>query len=238
MHTPCDLHCNSGVLHKRLIKHRAGATAEPIPSYTGQNESFSPVCVPPVSPNPPENQACGIHTPAILSHPLIATFTVNVDFLWSHSRGTQVIITSKSDYGLRAALYLAAQGNRVRLREISETQHIPESVCAQIMRKLVGAHIVQSQAGPAGGYSLARDPGNISVASVLAAADRDICVFRCVEGGCECDLDGKCAFQVVLRQFGKGIADYLERLSLADLKQGEGALPEFNLPAMVHGKAS
>ena len=38
--------------------------------------------------------------------------------------------------------------------------------------------------------------------------------------------------------FGKGIADYLERLSLADLKQGEGALPEFNLPAMVHGKAS
>ena len=156
-----------------------------------------------------------------------------------------MIITSKSDYGLRAALYLAARGERVRLREISETQHIPESVCSHVMRKLVAAEIVNSVAGPAGGYTLAREANHISVASVLAAADRDICVFRCVEDGpepglpgCDCDLDGKCAFQVVLRGFGAGIAQYLEKLTLADLNDQSAQLPEFNLPAMANGKAS
>ncbi|MBZ0138045.1 MAG: Rrf2 family transcriptional regulator [Planctomycetes bacterium] len=149
-----------------------------------------------------------------------------------------MIITSKSDYGLRAALYLATRGERVRLREISQSQHIPESVCSHIMRKLVAADIVDSVAGPAGGYILARAPGEIAVASVLAAADRDICVFRCVEDGCKCDLDGKCAFQVVLKGFGAGIAQYLEKLSLADLKDQPEKLPEFDLPAMASGKAS
>ncbi|MCB9895609.1 MAG: Rrf2 family transcriptional regulator [Planctomycetes bacterium] len=155
-----------------------------------------------------------------------------------------MIITSKSDYGLRAALYLAERGVRVRLRDISASQHIPESVCAQVMRKLVAAQIVLSQAGPAGGYTLARSPETISVASVLSAADRDICIFRCVEDGpeglpgCDCDLDGKCAFQMVLKGFGKGIADYLDHLSLADLREQNGRLPEFHLPALTAGKAS
>ncbi|MCA8915795.1 MAG: Rrf2 family transcriptional regulator [Planctomycetes bacterium] len=149
-----------------------------------------------------------------------------------------MIITSKSDYGLRAVLYLAECTGRVRLREISASQHIPESVCAQIMRKLVAAQIVLSQAGPAGGYTLARSPETISVASVLSASDRDICIFRCVEDGCDCDLDGKCAFQMVLKGFGKGIADYLDHLSLADLREQNGKLPEFHLPALTAGKAS
>lgn len=153
-------------------------------------------------------------------------------------RGDVVIITSKSDYGLRAVLYLASRAGRVRLREISESQHIPESVCAQIMRKLVGAQIVASQAGPAGGYTLARAPETISVGSVLAASDRDICVFRCVEDGCDCDLHGKCAFQLVLKGFGKGIAEYLEQLSLADLRDHRATLPEFNLHAVATGKAN
>jgi Rrf2 family protein len=144
-----------------------------------------------------------------------------------------LIITSKSDYGLRAVLYLASRPERVRLREISESQHIPASVCAQIMRKLVGAQIVESQAGPAGGYTLARAPESISVGSVLAASDRDICVFHCTEGGCDCDLDGKCAFQIVLQGFGKSISDYLQQLSLAELRDRQASLTGFKLPAMA-----
>jgi Rrf2 family protein len=135
-----------------------------------------------------------------------------------------VLITSKSDYGLRAALHLARAGGRLRLRDISEAQFIPRPLCAHIMRRLVAAQIVRSQAGPAGGYTLAQDPHDISVARVLAAADRDICIFRCVEDGRDCELDGRCALQLVLRDFGRQIADRLESLSLADLLDSEDAL--------------
>lgn len=237
MHTPRDFARNPADLHNRLIKHRASGHGSISPAYCGQFESFSPLCGFATPLKPRKNKACGLHTSAILSATKSSTFPVNVDSNRTPSRGKQVIITAKSDYGLRAALFLAAAGHRVRLREISESQHIPESICAQVMRKLVGARIVASQAGPAGGYTLARAPEYISVASVLAAADRDICIFRCVEDGCDCDIHDKCSFQVVLRSFGKGITGYLENLSLADLNDGQ-SLPEFNLPAMSHGKAS
>lgn len=155
------------------------------------------------------------------------------------TRGRIVIITSKSDYGLRAVLYLAAHGRRARLRDICEAQHIPLSVCAHVMRKLVNAEIVHSQAGPAGGYTLARAPEDIPVAEILSASDRDICIFRCVdETNCNCELSGRCAFQIVLKGFGRSITDYLERLSLADLREDGSKLPEFPMPALIEGKAS
>lgn len=151
-----------------------------------------------------------------------------------------MIITSKSDYGLRAALHLAKAGRRARLREISVSQYIPEAVCAQVMRRLVSARLVDSQAGPHGGYTLARSADEISVASILTAADRDICIFRCVEGGCDCELSGRCAFQVVLQSFGRDLATRLESMTLAELRDAQAKFPEneFDVRGSVFGVGS
>jgi Rrf2 family protein len=228
---PCDL-------HRGLIHRKSTGPKESPPTYSGQGQSDSPLRSIPTRVHGKPFHTCGIHCGAIVSAP--DSSTKKVRFApYSRLGARRLIITSKSDYGLRAVLYLASRPERVRLREISESQHIPESICAQIMRKLVGAQIVESQAGPAGGYVLARAPESISVASILAASDRDICVFRCVEDGCDCDLDGKCAFQLVLKGFGKSIADYLQQLSLAELRDRQASLNGFNLPAMAtmaHGK--
>jgi Rrf2 family transcriptional regulator, iron-sulfur cluster assembly transcription factor len=149
--------------------------------------------------------------------------TVTVIFAWQERAG--MIITSKSDYGLRAGLELARMGKRVRLREIASRQHIPEAVCAQILRRLVMAGIARSTAGPAGGYELARPAESISVAEVLTASDRDICVFRCVDDGCDCELSGRCAFQLVLRDIGRDLAERLEGMTLAELSDAQQAMP-------------
>jgi Rrf2 family transcriptional regulator, iron-sulfur cluster assembly transcription factor len=147
-----------------------------------------------------------------------------------------VIITSKSDYGLRAGLELARVGKRLRLREIAKRQHIPEAVCAQILRRLVLAGLVRSTAGPAGGYELARSAGEISVAEVLTASDRDICVFRCVEDGGDCEFAGRCAFQLVLRDIGRELAERLENMSLAELSEAQQAMPLLGLHLVSHGE--
>ena len=251
MHIPPYHSGDFGDSHTGLIESNPALCFGEPGVQSGQSESLSPLIQIPNRRERPEIDRCGIHTSGILS-PRTSTILVDIDRFGSLSRGTPVIITSKSDYGLRAALYLATRDERVRLREISETQHIPAAVCSHVMRKLVAAEIVKSVAGPAGGYTLAREAAQISVASVLSAADRDICIFRCVEDGpepglpgCDCDLNGKCAFQAVLKGFGASIAEYLENLSLADLKDSQSGipgqsaqLPEFNIPAMANGKAS
>jgi Rrf2 family protein len=154
---------------------------------------------------------------------------VNLD-QYGPARGEAgVIITSKSDYGLRAALLLARSPDRLRLREIASTQHIPEAVCAQIMRKLVLAGIAASTAGPHGGYELARPASDISIAEVLTASDRDICIFRCVDDGCDCELSGRCAFQLVLRDMGRDLAQRLEGMSLEELSNAQEAMPDIGV---------
>ena len=234
MHTPHQQPGNPCDLHRGLIKRRRavystiGRVHSGLIGSASRSKSFARNAV------RAAKRACVLHAPTILSAAVPVPKQSRLILPW----GKHVIITAKSDYGLRAVLYLAERRDRVRLREISETQHIPPSICAQIMRKLVAAEIVRSTAGQSGGYTLARGPESISVASVLAAADRDICIFRCVEDGCDCDLNGKCAFQVVLKGFGKGIADYLDALSLSDLQKHDGAIPEFQLPALTAGKAN
>ena len=130
---------------------------------------------------------------------------------------------------MRAALHIARAGRRVPLREIARHQHIPAAVCAQIMRRLVAAQIVRSLAGPHGGYELAREASQISIASILAASDRDVCIFRCVDDGCDCEFNGRCAFQGVLRVFGQSFSGYLERLTLEDIKPECASLPPFQV---------
>ena len=140
-----------------------------------------------------------------------------------------MIITSKSDYGLRAALHLSRNPGRSRLRQIAESQHVPEAVLAQILRRLVAARLVNSQAGPAGGYTLAREASEISVSDILAASDRDICIFRCLDDGCDCEFNGGCAFQQVLGNISGRIRDYLQKMTLADPRGSQGGLPQFVL---------
>ncbi|MCC6574588.1 MAG: Rrf2 family transcriptional regulator [Planctomycetes bacterium] len=138
-----------------------------------------------------------------------------------------MLITAKSDYGLRAALHLSRSGSRQTVHQIAQAQRIPEKLCAQIMRRLVNKGIARSKAGREGGYSLAREARLISVASVLEAADRGVCIFKCVGNPGICEFSENCTLRAALGSFADAIGCYLEKLSVEDMKQGKPALPAF-----------
>src|SRR5688500_10566278 len=73
------------------------------------------------------------------------------------------------EYAAIAVLELANQyGSRepVRLRSISELHGIPSPFLVQIMLQLKAAGLVESTRGAAGGYSLIRDPAEVTLAEV------------------------------------------------------------------------
>ena len=79
-------------------------------------------------------------------------------------------ISSKGDYGLRALVDLAQHyeaGAPVQVKDIARRQMIPEEYLGQLMVGLRRAGLVHSVRGAAGGYLLARPPGEITVAQVL-----------------------------------------------------------------------
>ena len=83
-------------------------------------------------------------------------------------------ISAKAEYACLAVIALArlsSDQTPVRIREIAETNNIPERYLVQILLQLKGSGLVFSARGSSGGYRLARPSDQISLAEVLAAID-------------------------------------------------------------------
>ena len=66
----------------------------------------------------------------------------------------------------------------VTLASIAERQNISPAYLEQIFAKLKRHNLVISHRGPGGGYSLARDPANISIAEIIIAVEGSIDMAR------------------------------------------------------------
>ena len=119
-------------------------------------------------------------------------------------------ITTKSPYALRALTELAGMGAAapVPIAELARRREIPVQFLEQLFAVLRRAGILRSQRGVKGGYSFARDPGDITVLEVVELLDGP------VGGGAESIFaDAAAAARAVLAKHT--IADVAERESRA-----------------------
>lgn len=86
------------------------------------------------------------------------------------------MISQTSEYALRAIVHLAAlpAGATAAASDIADATRIPVGYLQKIMRTLARHGILRAQRGVGGGFTLARDPGAISILDVLTAADAPI----------------------------------------------------------------
>lgn len=83
-------------------------------------------------------------------------------------------ITAKAEYACLAVIELARSWGEPapkRIREVADVQRIPEQYLIQILLQLKAAGLVESSRGSVGGYRLAKNPSEISVAEVIAAIE-------------------------------------------------------------------
>lgn len=127
-----------------------------------------------------------------------------------------------ADYGLRAVLEVARapDGRLVSRRELSTVTGAPLSVLAQPLAALVRADVLVAQAGPRGGYRLARPARDVSVYDVVRAIDGEGRPERCVLHEGVCSWEGACPFHAVLAKAQERFTDTLRATSLADVLEG------------------
>jgi Rrf2 family protein len=84
-----------------------------------------------------------------------------------------VRISAKADYAVRAALELAAHhdGDPVKGERLADSQGIPLQFLEHILLELKHARLIQARRGAKGGYWLARDPAEITIADVIRAVE-------------------------------------------------------------------
>jgi len=89
-------------------------------------------------------------------------------------------ISAKADYAVRAMVELAAtvEEKPIKAERIATAQDIPLNFLENILGELRHAGLVRSHRGAEGGFRLARDPHEISVADVIRAVDGPLASVR------------------------------------------------------------
>jgi Rrf2 family protein len=142
-----------------------------------------------------------------------------------------VKVSTRGDYASRALLSLTLHGattTPTSVKEIAERTGLPQPYLEQILLALKGAGLVKSKRGVGGGYVLARDPEEISLAEIVSAVDGPIVAgdFGEPHENGACDHEGQCVLLAVWADVGDKMRAELQALSLAEMArrtQGVGA---------------
>jgi len=133
-------------------------------------------------------------------------------------------LTTKGRFAVTAMVDLGMRhgSGPVTLAEISARQKISLSYLEQLFGKLRRHQLVESVRGPGGGYCLAKDMADMSVAEIILAVDEPIDATQC--GGKEnCRDDEKCLTHDLWATLNTRIFDYLESVSLRQLVENQKA---------------
>lgn len=152
-------------------------------------------------------------------------------------------LTKRTEYGLIALVHLVDQEGVVSAREIYESYPVPKRLIAEVLKDLGRADLVASQRGASGGYSLARDPDDITLGQVVAALEGAPTLTSCESlapaANGECTVEPSCPIRSPIHRIRERIWQLMERTTLRTIASYPAAtiLPavrETLLPQALH----
>jgi Rrf2 family iron-sulfur cluster assembly transcriptional regulator len=131
-------------------------------------------------------------------------------------------LTTKGRYAVTAMLDLALHlaNAPVKLTEISQRQNISLSYLEQLFARLRKANLVKSTRGPGGGYALAREAADISIADIILSVDEDVDTTLC-KGSSNCLNQQQCLTHELWESLSSEIYGFLSGISLSSIAQTE-----------------
>jgi Rrf2 family protein len=148
--------------------------------------------------------------------------------------GSTMILSKSADYGLRAMIFLARQPmtRLVALPEIATGMRMPPFLLSRILRHLVMSGLLQAVKGHHGGFSLARDAGEITALDIVSAIDGPYRMFDCNESG-ECGLAGDCGLISLFGRAERVLDAVFRSTSLAELAGTRSTATRIDQPACL-----
>jgi FeS assembly SUF system regulator len=129
-----------------------------------------------------------------------------------------IILSKLADYGVIIASHLASEPERqINAAALAAETRLPQATVAKVLKALARGGIVHAARGVAGGYRLARDASEISVAEIVAAIDGAISVTQCSEHQPNCNRLGFCPTRPHWQRINAAVGDALAAISLADM---------------------
>jgi len=130
-------------------------------------------------------------------------------------------LSTKPRYALRILIQLAfdvEKGNKsARGRDIAKKQHISEPYIEQMMMPLRAAKIVKTIRGCKGGYTLAKDPENITVLDIIELFEGPLSLVHCEKTDKSCDNFANCFTRDVWKKLSDTLKTEASKITLANI---------------------
>lgn len=129
-----------------------------------------------------------------------------------------MLLSQTAKYALRAVIYLAERGENasVPVGEIAGALDAPRNYLSKILHQLVREGVLISERGPHGGFRLAPNARELSLAQILDPVD-PLGDRRCLLGRPECNDTNPCPAHARWQELAQGIERLLRDTSLGDL---------------------
>lgn len=129
-------------------------------------------------------------------------------------------ISTKGRYALRTLVDLAQHSGEglVTLKDIAARQEISQKYLEQIVTQMSKAGFLRGVRGPQGGYRLARNPKDYTMAEVLQTIEGSLAPISCLETEInQCERCASCPTVDMWSGLYKTVTDYLSGITLQDL---------------------
>lgn len=128
-------------------------------------------------------------------------------------------LTRFADYGVVLMTHIAGSKEAVRsAQSLAEATGIPLPTVSKLLSTFARGGLLQAVRGARGGFRLARDAHEISVADIIGVVDGPIALTQCLEAGSSvCDLELLCPSRYAWGTINRAVREALENLNVAEL---------------------
>jgi len=133
-----------------------------------------------------------------------------------------MLISKTSRYALQAATDLARRwhsGESAQTGDIAERTGVPKNYLSKILHQLARRGVLVSERGPRGGFRLARDPTQITLAAVLEPVEPSLAEPNCLLGRPACSDRDPCQAHDSWKALYQDLQRFLNETAIADLVQ-------------------
>jgi Rrf2 family protein len=135
------------------------------------------------------------------------------------------MLSQTVEYALRATLYIAREpGRTVRVQEVADAVEAPQNYLSKILGALARSGILESTRGPSGGFRLAKDPADVSLADVVAQFE-NVDQRRCLLGNGICGQNPSCNAHARWAPIAERMDRFFDTTTLADLLSSTSSHP-------------
>ena len=105
----------------------------------------------------------------------------------------------------------------VRIKEVASCQDISPKYLEQIMIVLKSSGFVDSMRGPRGGCTLARNPREITVGSIIRAMEGNLSIDCVITGGESCSRSADCRAHMLWNKIDRAVSEIIDKVTLQDM---------------------